>query len=118
MKDNIKKIIVGLVIGLLSGLLGVGGGVFLVPVLVAFMGFTQHKAQATSLAYIIPVALVSCTVYSYHGSVDYLLSIQIMLGSVTGAIVGAKIMEKLPAAKLKILFGFIMIATGIRMVLG
>lgn len=117
MNYNFKIIGTGLIIGGLSGLLGIGGGVFLVPILVASFGFIQHKAQATSLAYIIPIALTSCLVYSSHGNVDFTLALQIIIGSVIGATIGAKIMKKLPAAKLKVLFGFVLIITGIRMVL-
>ena len=112
-----KLIIIGFVIGILSGLLGIGGGVFLVPVLVSYFAIAQHNAHGTSLAVIIPTALVSSSIYGWHGSIDFTLSLQILTGSIAGAAIGARIMKKLPAYQLKRMFGILLIIVGIRMVL-
>lgn len=116
MSQAAKMTATGFGIGILSGLLGVGGGVFLVPILVGFYGISQHLAQGISLAVVIPTAIVSSIIYSLHGSVDYLTALPLILGSVVGASIGAKLMKRLPAAQLKQLFAIMLILVGIRMV--
>jgi len=117
MNSIMKKVSIGFVIGILSGLLGVGGGIFMVPIMVGWFGFTQHVAQATSLAMIIPTAFFSSIVYSLHGSVDLKIASALAAGSMLSAAVGSKVMTRLPAARLKQIFGIMLVIVGIRMVL-
>ena len=117
MKETWKYVGVGLGIGVLSGLLGVGGGIFLVPILTSYFAVDQHLAHGTSLAVVIPTALVGATVYSYHGTIDVLLAAQLAVGGVIGAAIGARVMKKIPAAQLKRMFGVMLVLVGIRMVL-
>ncbi|HIU64922.1 MAG TPA: sulfite exporter TauE/SafE family protein [Candidatus Avacidaminococcus intestinavium] len=112
-----KKIFAGFIIGLLSGFLGIGGGVFMVPIMVSFFGFTQHVAQATSLAMIIPTALFGSIVYNLHGSIDIKIAALITVGSMTSAFFASRLMVKLPAAQLKLLFGILLLLVGVRMVI-
>ncbi|WP_425060940.1 hypothetical protein SCACP_17040 [Sporomusa carbonis] len=118
MVEQLKFSGVGFVIGILSGLLGVGGGIFLVPILVTYFEVTQHVAQATSMAVIVPTALVSSAVYGFHGNIDVSLALNLVIGSILGASLGARIMKKIPAFRLKQLFGAMLIVVGFRMVLG
>lgn len=115
--NNYKYIGLGIGIGLLSGLLGVGGGIFLVPILVGYFGVSQHMAHGTSLAVVVPTAMVGALIYGYHGSIDILQSVQLAAGGVVGAAAGARWMKKIPAAQLKRLFGIMLMLVGIRMVL-
>lgn len=117
MNNTMKKIAAGFGVGILSGLLGVGGGVFMVPIMVGWFGFTQHVAQATSLAMIIPTALFSSVVYGMHGSVDLKIAATLAVGSMVSAAIGARIMTYLPAARLKQMFGLLLVIVGIRMVI-
>ena len=112
-----KKLATGFGVGILSGLLGVGGGVFMVPIMVTWFGFTQHTAQATSLAMIIPTAVFSSAVYSLHGSVDVHMALVIAVGSMISASLGARLMTRIPAVTLKRLFGLMLVIVGIRMVM-
>lgn len=109
-------LLVGFVVGILSGLLGVGGGVVMVPILTA-LGMNQHKAHATSLTVVVPIAIVSSFVYGYHGQVDWVIAGCLCAGSVLGARVGALWMHKIPALQLKMLFSCVLILAGARMVL-
>lgn len=113
----IKKISIGFLIGILSGLLGVGGGIFLVPIMVGFLGYEQHRAQATSLAMIIPTAICGSFVYNLHGNTDFKIALIMACGSIIGAYFGARLMTKLPAPQLKALFALLLIFVGIRMVI-
>lgn len=113
----IKKIAIGFLIGILSGLLGVGGGIFLVPLMVGFLGYEQHRVQATSLAMIIPTAICGSYVYSLHGNTDLHVAFLMTCGSVIGAYFGARLMTRLPAEQLKALFALLLIFVGLRMVI-
>ena len=117
MHQTWKYIGVGLGIGTLSGLLGVGGGIFLVPILTGYFLVDQHKAHGTSLAVVVPTGIMGAIVYGYNGSMDLSLAAKLAVGGVIGAALGARLMKKLPAAQLKRLFGVMLILVGIRMVL-
>jgi uncharacterized protein len=103
---------VGACAGLLSGLLGVGGGIVIIPLLGLF-GFSQHESHATSLAAIIPIAAVGATTFSVAGQVEYGLALALAAGSLIGAPLGARVMAGLPESRLKVVFGVVMIAAGI-----
>lgn len=115
MLQKLKIVGFGLGAGVLSGLLGVGGGIILVPILVSLLGFAQHNAHATSLAVIVPTAVVSSIVYSFHGNIDIVLAVTLAAGSIVGASIGAKWMKHIPAAQLKRMFGALLVIVGVRM---
>ena len=100
----------GAIAGLLAGFLGIGGGILLVPMMVGLLGLTQHKAHGTSLAVIIPISIMSAIVYALRGHIDWTLVATIGSGSVVGAIIGAKLMMKVPAHRLRQLFGVYTVA--------
>ncbi len=103
----------GAIAGLIAGFLGIGGGILLVPMMVGLLGLTQHKAHGTSLAVIIPIAIISTIVYTLNGHINWTLVAAIGSASIVGAIVGAKLMMRVPALKLQQLFGVYTIAIGI-----
>jgi len=107
----------GAIAGLLAGFLGIGGGILLVPIMVGLLGLTQHKAHGTSLAIIIPISIMSAIVYALRGHIDWTLVATIGSGSVVGAIIGAKLMMKVPAHRLRQLFGVYTIAIATLMLL-
>ena len=103
----------GAIAGLVAGFLGIGGGILLVPLMVALLGLTQHKAHGTSLAVIVPIAIISAVVYALRGNMNWVLVAEIGSASVAGSIIGAKLMMKVPAHRLRQLFGAYAIAIGI-----
>lgn len=109
---------IGLVAGVSSGLLGVGGGIVMVPGLVLAAGFAQRRAHATSLAAIIPIAAVGAAVYMIERSVDYGIAPALALGSVVGAPLGVRALTRIPETALRVLFGAVALAAGIRLLLG
>lgn len=117
MSEQLKFSGAGFFVGVLSGLLGVGGGIFLVPIMVTYFSITQHIAQATSMAVVIPTALVSSAIYGFHGNTDMGLAFNLVIGSICGASIGARLMKKIPAIRLKQLFGMLLIFVGLRMVI-
>lgn len=117
MNPNFKLVAIGFAVGVMSGLLGIGGGVFLVPIMVGYFAVSQHMAQATSLAVVIPTGIVGAMVYGWHGNLDLPVTLNLIVGSMIGASLGARLAKKLPAAQLKRLFGIMLVLVGLRMVL-
>lgn len=107
---------VGLGAGLLSGLLGVGGGFIMVPAMVYLLALTQHQAHGTSLAVMIFVVIPGAITYSVNGHVDWLVAIELAGGGVFGAIIGAKIANALSARRLRRYFGLVLILVALRMI--
>lgn len=107
---------IGVLAGLGSGLLGVGGGTVMVPLSVLWLGLTQHKAHATSLAAITPIALVGAVAFAAADEVDLPVALALGAGALVGAPLGARIMAGLSESRLKIAFGFFMVAVGLAMV--
>jgi uncharacterized membrane protein YfcA len=108
----VRFLLVGLVAGVVSGLLGVGGGIVIVPMLVLVGGLSQHHAHATSLAAVIPIAAVGAATYALDDSVHLGIGAALALGAIFGAPLGARFMARFSEASLKITFGFLLIALG------
>jgi uncharacterized protein len=101
--------------GIVSGLLGVGGGVFMVPGMVLFLGMTQHVAEGTSLLVIIPTALVGAFTLWRRGYVLLLMGAILGAGGIAGALIGVHIAVSVPGHTLRVLFVVYLIVTGVRM---
>jgi hypothetical protein len=99
--------------GLLSGLLGVGGGLIMVPLLVFWAGFRQRDAHAMSLGAIIPISLASVITFGAAGDVRVGYAAALTAGSVVGASVGARLLARINERALKIAFGFFLGAASI-----
>ncbi|MBM3286936.1 MAG: sulfite exporter TauE/SafE family protein [Candidatus Eisenbacteria bacterium] len=109
---------VGLLAGVLAGLAGVGGGIVIVPLLVFIFGFSQHMAQGTSLAVLIPpIGLLAMLQYYRKGEVDLKAAALIAAGLLIGSIFGAKLALGIPQEKLKKLFGAILFLASMRYLL-
>lgn len=96
--SNLHKTIVlmiGLVAGILSGLLGIGGAVIMVPAMVFLLNKPQHIAQATSLAVIIPTSLAGTLMYQAHGQWDMNVSFLVTFGGIFGGYIGSILMSKI-----------------------
>lgn len=106
-------IAIGLAAGVASGLLGVGGGIVMVPLLTAFGGFDQHRAHATSLAAIVPIAGVGAATFAIAGEIDYPVAGLLAVGSLVGAPLGARFMARSSEAALTTMFGALMIAVAV-----
>jgi uncharacterized membrane protein YfcA len=103
---------VGLAAGMLAGLFGVGGGIVFVPTLVLGFGFAQLDAQATSLAAIIPVALIGAWRQSGDDVVYWRGALIMGIGAGAGVLVGAEIATRLPDHLLSQVFGAVLLLVG------
>lgn len=113
MKMTLQTIIIvmciGLVAGVLSGLIGIGGGIIMVPMLL-LLGFSQQQAQGTSLAALLPPVTI-LAVLNYHkaGFIDWRYAILISLVFVIGGYFGSKIAVNIDQRTLKKIFGFVLL---------
>lgn len=103
-------VLIGLIAGMLSGLIGIGGGVIIVPCLVYFLAFTQKDAQGTSLGLLmLPVGVLGVMQYYKMGHVDYKLIGILAIGFVLGSFLGSKLALTISEGNLKKIFAVIMI---------
>jgi uncharacterized membrane protein YfcA len=100
--------------GALAGLMGVGGGTLLVPLLVYALRAGQHEAQGTSLAFVTATALVAAVLYFLQGNLDVPLALYLALGAVPGVLLGAAIARKVTARRLRQAFGILILLTALR----
>ena len=114
---RLRLALIGVAAGALSGLLGVGGGVLIVPALVAFCRQDQRQAVATSLLAITPLAVAGVVGYALHGQVDLYLAVPFTIGTVIGAWIGAALLRRAPLAVLRWLFAIAALGAAIRLVI-
>ncbi len=116
----ITLIIIGLMAGILSGLVGVGGGIIMVPLFVIFLGLTQHNAQGLSLAVMLP-PVTFLAVYNYHtagtgGNIDWRIALTVSVLFIIGGFIGSKIALQIDQRILKKIFGFFMLIVAIKLI--
>lgn len=120
MKLELKHIVrlglIGLLTGFINGFIGIGGGTILIPAMVFLLAEEQHIAHGTSLTIILPTAVVSAFIYQANNHMDWGLAVKIAASGTLGGYLGAKLMEKISAPRLKQIFGLFMVIAGIRMV--
>ncbi|MCP2032343.1 putative membrane protein YfcA [Okibacterium sp. HSC-33S16] len=106
-------VVIGLAAGFLSGLFGVGGGILIVPALVILLALDQRIAAGTSLAAIVPMATVGVLSYALGGSVDWIVALLLVIGSVVGAQIGSALLARIPRRVLSWFFiGFLVVVIG------
>ncbi len=108
--------ITGITAGFLSGLLGIGGGIIVVPVLVFFLGLTQHQAQGTSLFFMVfPVGLFAVMNYYKAGHVNIRYGLILVAAFIIGSILGSVTSIGIPDHVLRRIFGLIFFIVGAKM---
>lgn len=116
MQNIISYIILGLAAGTLSGLIGIGGGIIIIPALVFLFGLSQHTAQGTTLALMVPpVGILAAWTYYKCGFVDLKIAGLICVGFFFGGLIGAKFATAIPTAILEKIFGASLFLVSIKM---
>jgi len=110
-----RLLAIGIGGGLLSGLLGVGGGVIMVPLLVLWAGYAQREAHAMSLGAIIPISIAGIATYGVAGEVRYGTAIALAAGSIVGARIGAGWLARIDERLLKVVFGTFLVGIAVLM---
>ena len=119
MLNILGYVLLGLFAGTASGILGIGGAIIMIPVLVYFCHLGQHQAQGTTLALMVPpIGLLAALKYYREGWVDLKIAGFICLGFFVGGLLGANVAAIIPDLPLKRIFGVVLFAVSIRMILG
>lgn len=116
----ITLVIIGLLAGVLSGLVGVGGGIIMVPLFVLALGLSQHNAQGLSLAVMLP-PVTFLAVYNYHtagtgGNIDWRVALTVSVLFVIGGFLGSKLALKIDQQVLKKIFGVFMLLVALKLI--
>ena len=110
-------ILIGLLSGLLSGIFGIGGAIIVIPALIFIIGLSQHEAQGTSLAFMLPpVGILATWNYYKEGYVNWKVALVLSLTFVIGAYLGSKFSINISDRTLRRLFGGLMILIAIKMI--
>lgn len=117
--SQLLYIILGLVAGIFGGMFGIGGGTILIPALVYLFGLTQHQAQGTTLAILVPpIGLLAAWRYWQSGNVKLGIAGLVCLGFFIGGLAGANFVQNLPDPLLKKIFGVYLLGIALYMILG
>ena len=112
-------VIAGFLTGIIGGLFGVGGGEIFIPLLIYLFGFSQHQAQGTSLAVLLPpIGLLAALRYYHAGHVDFKVAGLMALGFFFGASIGALGATRIHADMLRRAFGVFLLAISLHMIFG
>lgn len=115
MSSALLYVLLGVIAGALSGLIGIGGGVIIVPALILF-GLSQHQAQGTTLALLIPpIGILAVWAYYKQGYVDFKIAAFICVGFFVGSFLGAKLATRIPNATLERIFGVALLLIALKM---
>jgi uncharacterized membrane protein YfcA len=107
----------GLVAGTFSGLIGIGGAIIIIPSLVLLFGLSQHTAQGTTLALMVPpIGLLAAWTYYKQGFVDFKIAGLICLGFFFGGLAGARVAADIPEDILRKIFGVILLVSSLKMI--
>lgn len=111
-------LIIGTITGVMAGMLGIGGGIVVIPALVMIMGLSQQTAQGTSLAMMLPPVGI-LAVYNYYkaGHVDIRIAILLSIAFIAGSYFGSKIAINIPQDLMKKIFGVVLLLVALKMLL-
>lgn len=116
-KLSVKKValclLIGLIAGLASGYVGVGGGFIMVPLFISLLGIMMRQASGTSLVAVTILAIPGVVEQGLLGHIDYIAGIAMAVGSIPGAIIGASLIRKVPERKLRFVFGAFLLISAV-----
>ncbi len=117
MTNILLYLLLGLIAGIMSGLIGIGGGIIIIPALIFLFGFSQHQAQGTTLALLVPpIGLLAAWTYYQQGYVDLKIAGYICVGFFLGGLLGAKIAIGLSNTVLERVFGIALLLIALKMI--
>lgn len=114
-KNTFKRTLAGLLTGAVNGLFGGGGGMVVVPLMKNMLGYEEKYAHATAILVIAPVCAASLVTYIVNGYFSAEVILPAAVGSVAGGLLGAELLDKLPAFWVNAVFLVVMLAAGLRM---
>ena len=115
-KNFLKKIIIGLLAGFISGFFSTGGGLILVPAFIYLLEMDAQKSRGTSIFCILPMVITSSFFYYKGNFINWKVSILCGIGGAIGGYIGARLLKRLPDKILKIAFTIFLIYISLRMI--
>lgn len=112
-----RRVSIGFIAGIISGLFAAGGGMIVVPALIHIFKLKDDKARATSVFAILPMVIASGIFYYKNNYVDWNLGIKCAIGGIIGGAIGAKLLKKISTNVLRILFIIFLLYTSIKMII-
>jgi len=109
-----KKVLIGVISGIISGLFGAGGGLILVPIFVHYLKLGEKEARATTIFCILPMVITSGIIYSNNDLINWDLAIKCAIGGIIGSIIGTKLLRSLSNKTLKLIFIMFLIYVSLR----
>jgi len=107
---------IGILTGFMAGMLGIGGAIIMIPAMVFFLGFSQHTAQGTSLAVMLPpIGLIAAYNYYKAGEVNFKFAIILAIFFIVGSYFGSKVALTIPQPILKKIFGVLLLLVAVKM---
>lgn len=116
-KQLLQGAAIGLVAGLASGYVGVGGGFIMVPLMLSVIGIPMRKASGTSLIAVMILAIPGVIEQAILGNINYLAGIAVVIGTIPGAVIGARLVTKVPERTLRFAFGCFLIVAAVMLAL-
>jgi len=113
---NLARVCLGLFAGSMAGIVGLGGGFIIVPFAVGFFGYNFKQATAVSLLSITIISVPGIVIHAILGHIWYLYGLALMVGSIPGANIGARLVSRIPEKVTRIAFGILLVASGIMLV--
>ncbi|HEU0368248.1 MAG TPA: sulfite exporter TauE/SafE family protein [Candidatus Acidoferrum sp.] len=111
---DVGVLFTGLAGGMASGLFGIGGGTIMVPILGLLLGFTQHRAQGTSLVALIPpTGLLAVLAYGKAGYLDWRTGLLLVPGVFLGGVAGGNLAKRIPSVAMRKIFAALMFLLGV-----
>lgn len=114
---SLKLVAIGTLAGLFSGLLGVGGGSVIVPLLVLWLGYDERAATATSLAAIVFIAGFAAAVQGLYGNVRLLDAVLVGVPAIAGVLIGTWLQQRLRARSIALLFAAVLVASAVELLI-
>jgi uncharacterized membrane protein YfcA len=114
---QLSYIFLGLIAGVFGGMFGIGGGSVMIPAMVYLFGLTQHQAQGTTLAIMVPpIGLLAAWRYYQSGNVKLGMAAFVCAGFVVGGLLGAHLIQNIPETLLKRMFGVFLLIVSLKMI--
>ena len=114
---TLKLAVIGTAAGAFSGLLGVGGGSVLVPLLIVWMGYGEREATGTSMMAIVVIAALAVTVQAFYGNVDPPNAAIVGVPALGGAIAGTALQQRVPERAISILFAVLLVVIAVELII-
>jgi uncharacterized membrane protein YfcA len=116
MSPTLKLAVIGTAAGAFSGLLGVGGGSVIVPLLIIWLGYGEREATGTSMMAIVVIAALAVTLQAFYGNVNPSNAALVGVPAIAGAVAGTALQQRVPERAISVLFSVLLVVIAIELI--